>query len=65
MVSVEREDIPKSFQSILRFKNGNENQEIFVYKWEADNIVAQLQGLSLNTVNTMYNLTGKSTVKTW
>ena len=65
MVSVEREDLPQSFISILRFINGNKAQEIQVYKWEADNIVAQLQGLSLNTVNTIYNLTGKSTVKTW
>ena len=65
MVSVEREDIEESFISILRFKNGNKAEEIQVYKWEADNIVASLQGVSLNTINTMYNLTGKSTVKTW
>ena len=65
MVSVEREDIAGSFISILRFINGNKSQEIQVYKWEANNIVTALQGLSLNTINTMYNLTGKSTVKTW
>lgn len=65
MVSVEREDLPESFVSILRFKNGNKAQEIQVYKWEADSIVTALQGLSFNTVNTMYNLSGKSTVKTW
>ena len=65
MVSVEREDIVGSFISILRFINGNKSQEIQVYKWEANNIVTALQGLSLNTINTMYNLTGKSTVKTW
>ena len=65
MVSVEREDIPKSFQTILRFKNGDESQEIFVYKWEADAIVTKLQSITLSSINTMYNLSGKSTVKTW
>jgi len=65
MVSVEREDIPKSFISILRFKDGNNAQEIQVYKWEADAIVTKLQGISLNTINQMYNLTGKSIVKNW
>jgi len=65
MVSVEREDKAKSFIAILRFIDGNEAQEIQVYKWEADAIQAKLQGLSKATVNTMYNLEGKATIKEW
>lgn len=65
MVSVEREDIPESFISILRFKNGNKGQEIQVYKWEADVIVTKLQTFTLSAINTMYNLDVKTTVKSW
>ena len=65
MVYVEREDIEKSFITILRFVNGNEAQEISVYTWEADAIQTKLQGISLAQIGQLYNKTGKSVIKDW
>ena len=65
MVYVEREDIEKSFITILRFVNGKEAQEIQVYTWEADAIQTKLQNISLAQIGQLYNKTGKSVIKDW
>jgi len=65
MVYVEREDIDKSFITILRFVNGNQAQEIHVYTWEADAIQTKLQNISLAQIGDLYNKTGKSVIKNW
>tara|TARA_R110002051_G_scaffold1294_1_gene7235 strand:+ start:286 stop:483 length:198 start_codon:yes stop_codon:yes gene_type:complete len=65
MVKVEREDIKKSFETILKLINKNESQEIRVYVWEADIIVEKLQNMSLTVINSLYNKTGKIIVKEW
>ena len=54
-ISVEREDLPESFVTILRFINGNETQEIQVYKWEANAIESKVKGLSAAQVLAHYN----------
>ncbi len=65
MVSVEREDIENSFVTILRFKNGNEAQEISVYVWEADAIETKIKNIPLNIVNQLYTKKGTTIIKDW
>ena len=65
MVSVEREDIENSFITILRFKNGNEAQEISVYVWEADAIETKIKNIPLNIVNQLYTKKGTTIIKDW
>ena len=64
-MKVEREDIEGSFQTILRLIDGNEAQELSVYIWEADIIVAKLQGMSKASVMALKNKSGKSVAKEW
>ena len=64
-MKVEREDIKGSFQTILRLIDGNEAQELSVYIWEADIIVAKLQGMSKVSVLALKNKSGKSVAKEW
>ena len=64
-MKVEREDIAGSFQTILRLIDGNESQELSVYIWEADIIVAKLQGMSKTSVMALKNSVNKSVVKEW
>lgn len=65
MVKVERIDQNKSFETVLKFINGNETQEIRVYVWEADAIETALQSLSLSALNQFYTKSGTTTVKEW
>ena len=65
MVKVERIDYEESFQTMLRFTDGNKGQEIFVQVWEADGIELALKGMSLDTVNSFYNKSGIVTIKEW
>jgi len=65
MVKVERIDQNKSFETVLKFINGNETQEIRVYVWEADVIETALQSLSLSALNQFYTKSGTTTVKEW
>jgi hypothetical protein len=64
-MKVEREDIKGSFQTILRLIDGNESQELQVYVWEADVIVAKIQGMSKASVLALKNTVSKSVVKEW
>ena len=61
MVKVERIDYEESFQTMLKFTDGNKAQEIIVQVWEADGI----EGMSLETVNAFYNKSGIVTIKEW
>ncbi len=65
MVSVEREDIKDSFITIMRFKDGNQAQEIQVYVWEANAIETAIQSMSLAQVTALKNTVGKQTIKEW
>tara|TARA_R110002126_G_scaffold1315_1_gene7547 strand:- start:1678 stop:1878 length:201 start_codon:yes stop_codon:yes gene_type:complete len=65
MVKVERIDYEESFQTMLRFTDGNKGQEIFVQVWEADGIELAIKGMSLDTVNSFYNKSGIVTIKEW
>ncbi len=64
-ISVEREDLPESFVTILRFINGNQSQEIQVYKWEANAIESKVKGLSAAQVLALYNLEDKRVIASW
>lgn len=65
MVEVERIDVPNSFQTILKFNDGNTSQEIPVFSWEADAIESKLMSIDSVTINQIYTKTGKKPVKTW
>tara|TARA_R110000751_G_scaffold255289_1_gene354759 strand:+ start:38 stop:235 length:198 start_codon:yes stop_codon:yes gene_type:complete len=65
MVKVERIDYEESFQTMLKFTDGNKAQEIIVQVWEADVIELALKGMSLETVNAFYNKSGIVTIKEW
>tara|TARA_R110000803_G_scaffold178338_1_gene240757 strand:- start:1831 stop:2028 length:198 start_codon:yes stop_codon:yes gene_type:complete len=65
MVKVERIDYEESFQTMLKFSDGNKGQEILVQVWEADGIELALKGMSLETVNAFYNKSGIVTIKEW
>ena len=65
MVKVERIDYEESFQTMLKFSDGNRSQEIIVEVWEADGIELALKEMSLETVNSFYNKSGIVTIKEW
>ena len=65
MVKVERIDYEESFQTMLKFTDGDKGQEIYVHVWEADSIELALKGMSLETVDSFYNKSGIVTIKEW
>jgi hypothetical protein len=49
----------------MRFKDGNQAQEIQVYVWEANAIETAIQSMSLAQVTALKNTVGKQTIKEW
>ena len=65
MVKVERIDYDESFQTMLRFTDGNKSQEIIVQVWEADEIELALKEMPVETINSFYNKSGKILLREW
>ena len=65
MVKVERIDYEESFQTMLKFTDGNKAQEIIVEIWEADGIELALKEMSVETINGFFNKSGKILLREW
>jgi hypothetical protein len=58
-----REDLEKSFDTLLIFQDGNEANEIHVYSWEADTIETALKTMSWKQIKDYKEVKGIKTIK--
>ena len=62
-MEITRHDKQNSFQTLLKFKDGDHTNEIYVYVWEADKIELELKNLTWDIINAYKNKSGSKTIK--